>query len=514
MPFALPSCFLSREREREPNDAPFSAQALASGKTLRGALQRAGDVDYYTVMGKKGRSDLIASISVRESGPFDLAIRIHEGERVTKIINDTEGRGERIVNALFGAGGIADGSAVFSVERMGEGDGLNTGTPMQYDLIVKTKEREPNEEEEPNDKMVQATRVTPESTVRGFFNPAYNPFSDTGIEEDWYAFRVYGQEGEIVHISHSAVPDVDAVLSVYDELGYLVREANSHGKGIPEKLTNILLADGDYYIRIASAEPYQQNMEIGYLLRIERPEGGPRESEPNDKYPLANPLAFSRDMAGNFNPAGDEDWFRLDIFDPEPQVVTVRVSPTAELDPVIDFFDSSEELVLHVDSRDKDEGEIMRNMGVEQGVYYLRLSDRDRSTDNPNKEYTIVAEKKPRTEEEEFEPNNSLASAERLTPGMLKRGFVSPKGDRDFFSFQIEKPARISLEVTPCALLDLAINLYNQSGLLVHSINDNPVEEGERGSVSIPSGTFYVEVFSVNGGENSRDTYILKFGRG
>jgi hypothetical protein len=514
MPLQLSSCLLSREREREPNDTPASAQAIGSGKTLRGALQTAGDVDFYRVSWKKGRSDVIASISVRENGPFDLVLEFREGDRVIKTINDTEGNGERVVNALFEAASLADGAAVFSVERFGEGDASNEATAMQYDLILKIKEREPNEEGEPNDKMVQATRVSSERTVRGFFNPAFNPLSDTGIEEDWYTFSVERPEGEIVHISHSAVPDVDSVLSVYDELGYVLREANSHGKGVPEKLTNILLAEGEYYIRIASTEPYQQNAEIGYLLRIEKPESGPRESEPNDKYPFANSLAFSLDTAGTFNPAGDEDWFRVDIFDPEPQVVTVRVSPTAELDPVIDFFDSSQELALHVDARGKDEGEIMRNMGVQQGVYYLRLSDRDPSTDNPNKEYTIIAEKKPRTEEEEFEPNNSPASAEKFTPGMLKRGFISPKGDRDFFSFYIERNARVALNVTPCALLDLGINLYNQSGQLVQTINDNPVEEGERAVVNLPAGTFFVELYSVNESENSRDTYILRIDKG
>jgi hypothetical protein len=513
-PLAIPSCFLSREREREPTDTPASAQTLASGKTLRGAIQAADDVDFYRVSWKKGKSDLVASISVRENGPFDLVINIRDGDRVIKTVNDTAGDGERIVNVLFGAEGLADGTAVFSVERFEEGDASNAGTPMQYDLILKTKDKEPNEEGEPNDKMVQASRLGPERTVRGFFNPARNPSSDTGIEEDWYGFGIDRPEGEIVHISHSAVPGVDSVLSVYDELGYVIREANSYGKGIPEKLTNVLLAEGDYYIRIASAEPDQQNGEIGYLLRIEKPEEGPRESEPNDKYPFANPLVFSRDMAGTFNPAGDEDWFRVDVYDPEPQIVTVRVSPTAELDPIIDFFDSSHELVLHVDSRGKDEGEIMRNMGVQQGVYYLRLSDRDPFTDNPNKEYTIVVEKKTRTDEEEFEPNNSPAQAEKFTPGMLRRGFVSPKGDRDFFSFTLEKHARVAIDVTPCTLLDLGVNIYNQGGQLVQSINDNPIEEGERGVVSLPAGTFFVELYSVNGSENSRDTYILRIDRG
>jgi hypothetical protein len=514
IPFALSSCFLVGEKEREPNDTALTAQSIGSGKTLKGAIQQTGDVDYYRIPWKKGNGDMIASIDLREDGPFDLLIKIHEGGKVVKVVNDTRGMGERIVNALFGSEGLADGTAVFSVEQVAAADVGGRGTPLQYELRVKAREREPNEEGEPNDKLVQASRVDPHRTVKGFFNPAYNPLNDTGQEEDWYAFRIDEQDNQIVNISHSAVPDVDSILSVYDGLGYLVREANSRGKGIPEKLTNILLNDGDYYIRIASAEPGQQNSEVGYLLRIEGAGSGPREAEPNDKYPFANPLSFSVEVEGNINPAGDEDWYRLDVYDPEPQVVTVRVSPTADLDPVIDFFDSSENLILHVDSRGRDEGEIMRNMGVKQGVYYVRVSDKDRTTDNPDNTYTIVAEKKTWTEEEEFEPNNSIASAQAFTLGKLKRGFMSPKGDLDFYTFQIDKSARITVEVSPCALIDFAVNVYDQNGQLVQSINDNPVEEGERKTVALPAGTYYVEVLSVNESENSRDPYILKITKG
>jgi hypothetical protein len=341
-----------------------------------------------------------------------------------------------------------------------------------------------------------------------------NPLNESGVEEDWFVFRIPPGNAQVVDVSHSAVPDVDSVLSVYDGLGYLVREANSHGSGVPEKLANILLAGGDYYVRLASAEPGGRNREVGYLLRIEGTGEGPRETEPNDTYPFANPLDVFRDIEGNFNPAGDEDWYRLDVYEPEPQVITARVSPTAELDPVIDFFDSSGNLLLRADSRGKDEGEIVRNMGVGQGVYYIRLSDRDETTDNPDKTYTIVAEKRTWTEEEEFEPNNAPASAERFTPGRLKRGFVSPTGDRDIYALQLDRTSRVTLEVAPCALLDLAINLYDQGGQLVDTVNDNPAEEGERGTLSLPAGNYTVEVLSVNQSENARDAYILKITRG
>lgn len=511
----LSSCIFTGEREREPNDTPFSAQPISGGKNVRGSLQTFSDIDYYRISGKRGiAKDLIVSISVQEKGPFDLQLKLYEAGRVVKIINDTKGRGERIVNALFRAESVADETALFSVESASTDASVKPRPNLPYVLSVKVKDREQNEEGEPDDKMVQAMAVDPNQTVKGFFNPSFNSFNDSGIDEDWYSFRIDSSEKEIVHISHSAVPDVDSVLSLYDEFGYLLRESGSHGAGESEKLTNLGLTNGNYYIRIAPSEPYQQNPEVGYLLRIEKAAGGPRESELNDRYPLANPLSFFQDMIGNFNPAGDADWFKLNVYDPGKQVVSVRVSPTAELDPIIELYSASEEIILRVNSRGKDEGEIIKNIGVEQGVYYIKLFDSNFATDNPDKEYTLVAEKKPWEEDEEFEPNDTPANANKFPLGGLKRGYISPKGDRDFFFFEIEKPSRVTLEVTPCALIDPVLNIYNQQGQTVERVNNNPVEEGERGTLLLTAGTYFVELRSANENENTRDTYILKINKG
>jgi hypothetical protein len=68
----------------------------------------------------------------------------------------------------------------------------------------------------------------------------------------------------------------------------------------------------------------------------------------------------------------------------------------------------------------------------------------------------------------------------------------------------------MQFEVTPCVLLDLAIQIYDEKGNLMHRIDNNPAEEGERGRMFLYPGLYYVEVLSNNIEENSRDTYILR----
>ena len=528
------SCFFRYEKEREPNDSQETAQILSGAKTLKGTIgtgqgfsasdRSLQDVDFYAIpTGKAGGKDLVAAITVIEKGPFDVVIKLYEGNRVIKVVDDTSGRGEKVVNVLAAAEGRGEdprhSRLLFSIEPAAEEQGkdspsLKEGSALSYELDVRTREREANEEGEPNDKMARANGVDPTRAVKGFFSPGFNPTSESGVEEDWFSFVLEGTDGAVFHLSHSAVPNVDSVLAIYDELGYLLRESNSRGIGEPEKLKNLALPGGRYYIRLASAVPYQQNPQVGYLLKIEKGDGKNRESEPNDRYPSANLLSFFQDTVGTFNPAGDADWFVLKLYEPGRQVLTIRVSPTAEIDPVLELYDNSERMLLRVDDRAKDEGEIIKNIGVEQGVYYLKLHERDVEADNPDRDYTLVAEKRPWQEEEEYEKNDSFESADTFTLGGLKKGYISPAGDRDIYSFHIDRASRIAVEVTPVALIDLSIAVYNQQGEPVAAVNNGPVEEGERASVSLPAGTYYLEVAGVNGKENSRDAYILRINKG
>jgi hypothetical protein len=522
------SCGLKYDKEQEKNDSVSTAQVIHDGKPLRGLIDSAGDIDFYRLSStmKDITGDVLADIAVTEQGDLDLMIVIYSDGKIVKIVNDTShengtvGKGERIVNALFSRDEVKSGSAVFSLQRV-DADTENSadfdqgqGAVQSYELSLKVKSRQEQEEGEPNDKAVSATECGPHSMMKGYFNPSVNLLNiksgTVGVETDWYSFSIISDDMVKVSVSHSAVPDVDSRLSVYDQLGYLLRESNSHGLGEPEKLMNLGLNRGQYFIRLESAVPYHQNYSVGYLLKIEEDESWDGEYESNDRYPVANAITFSSDMRGFFNPTGDIDWFRFNVYDSNRQIITIRVSPTADTDPVLELYSFSADLILSINDRGIDEGEIMNNIGVEAGVYYVKIYNNDEKKENTNDPYTLVVEKRNWEPEEEFELNNDRDTADPIGVGHIKRGFVTPKGDRDFYTFYVHQPSEMSIETTPCVLLDLAFNVYRENGELLAHINKNPIEEREKERLFLEQGNYFIEVFSINGRENSRDAYLLK----
>ncbi len=513
----IASCGIRYEKEQEENGSFFTAQPVYSGKPVRGSIANDSDKDFYLISLKQDISkDILAHISVTENEDLDIILKIYRGKKVVKIINDsnsktnTAERGEQIVNALFPFEEVMERKACVSIEGTFTGSDSSRVFKKNYELHVEIREKEDNEEGEPNDKAVTATEFGSYSILRGFFNPSADLLEDEALEEDWYSFTVSGKESQVVHISHTAVPGVDSVLSLYDDLGYLIRASDSSGKGEPEKLRNLGLEKGSYFVKIHPSTAYQQNYKVNYLLKLEREPKKNSEYEPNDKYPYANLIQYSQDIRGCFNPKGDIDWYRFNVYSPGRQVITVRVGPTEDIDPVIELYSYSLDQIISVNDRGYDEGEIIKNIGVEEGVYYVKLYNRDERVDNPDDEYTIFIEKVPWEEDREFELNNSTQTADEFLMGSIKKGFISPRGDKDFYVLSVDEPSDFKLELTPCVLLDLVIQIYDDNGDLLAHFDENPIEEGEKGTIFLLPGLYYIKVFSNNLNENSRDTYILR----
>ncbi len=529
------SCGLRYEKELENNDTPDTAMPLPVGKPARASIRDTGDIDFYRLVPEqraiKGwtellseKGDVIIEIALVHSKDLDLLINVIRGNRTIKIIDDSSvysgvpGK-ESAANIRFSAEDMDQGRALLSVERVSENGETFPGDEMGYTLSVTARPAEEGEEREPNDKPVQATPFDDTLLMSGFFDPASNALSvdDSGKEIDWFSFEISESKNrQIVHISISAVPNVDSRISLYDELGYLIRAANSNGIGEKEKLMSIGLLRGSYYVKVESDEPSQKNSKVGYLLRIDRSDEPNGEYEPNDRYIFANDVEFAQDIYGYFNPLGDIDWYRMSIYEPEPQVLSIKISPTEDIDPVIEFHASGEELIRRADDRGVDEGEIIKNVGAKEGIYYIKVYNRNARRDNPENRYTLLVEREEWQEDEEFEVNDYLTAANTVMVNGLKRGYISPKGDRDVYTFRVApealrtEQAEITLELSPCVLLDLAMNVYNEQGEILKEINNNPAEEGEKETLYLDEGVYFVEVISMNQFENSRDAYILR----
>jgi hypothetical protein len=542
--FSLPlvgsvSCGIRFEREREDNGTQQTAMLLTSGRQVKATMFDDSDIDIYQIHpGQrpfKGwqelldqQQDVSLSVSLSHDRDIDLMIRVLRVNRTVKIIDDSpnfwETHGEEgIVNLHFPAQEIEEGRIFLQVEQVTRDNAIPYAGERNYTIRMNLSEAEEDEEREPNDKPVQATPVSQDLLARGYFDPAGNLLNtqDDGREADWFSFEIPDVgERQIVHISLTAVPNIDSRLSLYDELGYLIRTADSNDIGEMERLMSIGLVPGSYFIRIDTNGVAQKNMKVGYLLRIDLGDEENSEYEPNDRYIFANDVDFSSDLYGYFNPLEDIDWFQINVYEPEPQVLSIRISPTEDIDPVIELYGTGETLIRTANDRGVDEGEIIKNIGVDEGIYYIKVYNQNPERDNPERQYTLLIEKNPWQEDEEFEVNDFLEDANVIVFNGLKRGYVTPLGDRDVFMFTVEQAAsagaeadeavEVTLELSPCVLLDIAMRIYDEYGVFIEEINNNPAEEGEKETLFLDPGRYYVEVMSMNQRENARDAYILR----
>jgi hypothetical protein len=531
----LVSCGIRFEKEREDNGTKQTAMVLRSGRQVRATSGDESDIDMYRIMAGQRpfkewqelieqNGDAALSVSLLHDSDIDLMINVLRGNRVVKTIDDSPqfwpAPGEESVKNLhFPASDFEEGRIFVSIERANGSSELSPGGERQYTLRVDLSAAEADGEREPNDKPVQATAISVDKLARGYFDPVANPLvsPDTLYEVDWYSFDILNdKDRQIVHISLTAVPNVDSTLSLYDELGYLIRRANSSGIGEMERLMSVGLAPGSYFIKIGTNDMPQKNMKVGYLLRIELGEEQNSEYEPNDRYIFANDVEFSRDIYGYFNPLGDVDWFQMSVYEPQPQVLSIRISPTEYIDPVIELYGSSEDLIRTANDRGVDEGEIIKNIGVEEGIYYIKVYNQNPEQDNPERQYTLLVKKEQWQEDEEFEVNDFLENANSIIFNGLKRGYITPLGDRDVYRFDVIQregsleSTAVTLELSPCVLIDIAMRVYDKDGVFIEEINNNPAEEGEKETLYLDSGSYFVEVMSMNQRENARDAYILR----
>jgi len=515
------SCQIRYTLEEEPNNDIHSSAPIYNEKLLKGIIIGRDDIDFYRITMKETvKNDLLADIEIKENKNLDLILKIYRGNRIVKVVDDDiqnnngDERAERMVNVLFSKEALINGAAIFSVEPEVEHTSFDSFEKLDYTISIKLKEAKEDEEKEPNDKAVFANSVGESGIIKGYFNPASNPLNNENaekIEEDWYSFAVNGKSMKIIDTSLSAVPNIDSILSIYDDLGYLIRESNSYGIGEPEKIVNVGVKKGKYYIRVKSSKCCVQNPYIGYLLKIEKNNWDSNyEYEPNDRYSSANNPRFSEDFKGYINPKGDIDWLKFNIYSTDRQVVTVKISPTAYMDPALELLNMANELILKVDDRKIDEGEIIKNIGVEEGVYYIKISDKAKESNFTSNPYTILINKREWSSDEEFEPNNDFDSANEITVGEIKRAYITPGLDEDFYWFSMKENATINFEVTPIILLDMVLRIYNQDRLFIGEIDENGLDEEERGSFILLEGNYFLEIFSKNKNENSRDSYILK----
>jgi hypothetical protein len=350
--------------------------------------------------------------------------------------------------------------------------------------------------------------------TRGHYVPARNLLSGTTdqLEEDWFRITVDREGLFSLNMDVSEVPGVDGVLEVYDTANfYKVKEVDSAGPGEPEILRNFgLRGPVQYLMRLRSKSRAASAMAPYEILTELLPYGGTTEFEPNDQRLDATP--FSGDsISGTVSPSGDADWYRIVIDAPERRILGLSLSPLKGMDLSLLMTDDLGNTLLTIDNSGKESPETMTGLGVSSGTYYAVVSEKSRRASDSRKTYSLAKTLTPFQPGLEFELNDSTPVAQPVKVGESLDGTMAPKGDMDWFEFNVYQSAQVSAEVTGVLNVKFGLTLFDQEYKELFSSSSTRAGEAVSFQPQLEPGTYFLKLAPSDPGQNNvRDKYTLR----
>lgn len=490
-------------REVEPNDSFQQATYLKAGQVAKGHLQSAKDEDWYRIESAGG--NLSARIGGIREADFTLTL-LDKDRQVLKKVDETVAGGDE---ALLDAG-LPQGSYYLVVANKNE----KADNPGQEYALATTVEPAAGREHEPNDKALQATPAEPSGTVRGHYWPTKDLLSEDpdAVEEDWYAVDVTREGVFLLNVDVSEVPKVDPQLEVYDSTGYKLKELDAGGVGEGESLRSFgVRGPAKFMLRLRSKHKGAGNSEIPYDLMTELlPYQGRVEFEPNDQPAEATPLS-GESIQGAISPAGDADWYKVTADSGTRTVLRAELSGLAGADLSLSIKDAFGRELLVVDNMGKEQPEVLTGWGLSGGEALLVVSEKSGRKADARAPYTLAKKLIPWQEGLEWEPNDSTATVQAVKPGASVDGYFAPKGDQDWYEFNLYQKGAVTLELTGVFNVTPSLSLYDQEFKELGGAAAAKPGEPVSLTKELEPGTYTVRLKpSVEGQNNTRDKYSFR----
>lgn len=371
-------------------------------------------------------------------------------------------------------------------------------------------------EREPNDSFADATPVMTDSFVQGALS--------TRDDADVYRLEIHSQS--VLDIELSPIRGVNHAFKVWKghETPVLIKYVDDMRKSSPERLSNLSVDAGVYYISVGFGE---RDIPVAvpdgiYRLEIRSRPWYDEEREPNDTPAEASELLLDRELMGFFNPAynrlnqqgenqlREEDWYRIDVelSMERPVLLDIDLSGVERVNSVIELYNSGMERIGLADSGGVHEGESIREIGITaSGVYYIMVASKNFEA-NHEKEYRIKVRSREFDAGMEMEPNDDNARANPITANEIS-GRIFPTGDQDVFIYHGDGRGLYRVEMTPPDSLDLILEIASSDGTKIFEADNGGSGFKEVLPAVHLKGSFYVTVRSRKSVSDPDKTYAL-----
>lgn len=457
------------------NDATTRAR-IRSGQSVTGNLEFEGDVDSYRLNARNGQTYHITLAGAGENGVGDTLLRVVDREGAELAVNDDA---DGLNSALDF---VPSRSGDVFVEARGYADAYAGA----YTLSV-------NSETGPRD------NLSSERNTRGRLNVGQNTEGtlDFNGDRDWYRIRL--QEGQSYRFTLNGSgesPVGDPLLRLYGADGEEIAMDDDGGEGLNSYLEYTAPATATYYIE---ARGFADEATGGYTI-------GVRAGDvPGDATTDASVSAEGDYRDGVLSPAGDHDWYRIDLT--EGQGIRVALnSADGVADALGDPF-----LVLHGPDgaellQDDDGGEGLNSwfeyQATAAGPHYIEVRG---FTEDAAGRYMLSITA--------GEVGASAETAEPLQPNTDGRtSLIGANDDVDWFAIDLVegRPYRFYLDgAGDNPLADPYLTLYDAEGHQVAADDDGGAGLNAFVSfTSVTGGTYYAAASSYESSGSGR--YALR----
>jgi uncharacterized caspase-like protein len=463
-----------RVGEAASNDTFGTAQSLPLAADVTARITPRGDIDWYRIdVPVAGELRVFAEKSPEQ---LDLFARIWNEDH--QVVADWQGAAR--------PGGALDGRyplprpGTYWIEMSDGRSDSESADPFTFnvDFIAADDPFEPND-------AIGAAHPVPLPSK--FLSTIY-PRGDN----DWYKVWV-GEPGLLSVLAEKVPEQLDMGIRVWNLDGKVVRDWASPARPGGDTLHETELAEPGVYIvqtvdgrnDAASVDPLQLSFDF-------RPV--PDVAEPNNSFGAAASVEPTSAHKIAIFPRGDTDWFSIDIDHPGELRLLATSSPE-NLDIHMRVWTSEKSVLRDWFGPLRMGGDVDDFADLPQpGRYFVEIADGRSDAASPEL-FDLKLTFTP--EPDQYEPNNSAATAAALTPGGEILFNILPRGDTDWFRFETASAGELAAVIDEGPEnLDLHYRVWDGN---LKVIRDwvAPYRKGgvTEGFADLPSaGVYYIEV--------------------
>ncbi len=212
------------------------------------------------------------------------------------------------------------------------------------------------------------------------------------------------------------------------------------------------------------------------------------EAEPNDDLAHASRLPANGRARGTIGRPDDVDWYKIAI-GRDSGVLSLHVGGIRDVDFVLSFRGKDGRELKRIDETGVGGDELALDLGVQRGMYYAVLSNKNPKAANPTQKY-VLSSKLESAAGRELEPNDSALTATPLEINSLTRGHYYPamnllsdppgQADEDWFSLRSDRPGlyTLSLDLSAVPNVDPVLEIYDANNYKLKEISAGGVGQG------------------------------------